>query len=105
MTDDNFQDIPAPSAPATALTTERAVHGPLIPPQQRILLNSASEWEGFVHEWSHFCLKEKYNHPANIRARSQTEMFSGNPHSGRYGFFLLDSKLPRPGGDEGTHAA
>lgn len=60
MTDDSFQDIPAPAAPATGLTGEQAVHGPLIPPQQRILLYSPAEWEGFVHEWSHFCLKQKY---------------------------------------------
>lgn len=48
---------------------------------------------------------ENIDPPANIRARSQTEMFSGNPHSGRYGFFPLDSKLPQPGGDQGTAVA
>jgi hypothetical protein len=35
---------------------------------------------------------ENVDPPAPIRARPQIEMFSGNPHTGRYGFFPLVSK-------------
>jgi|SRR5665213_363643 len=31
-----------------------------IPPQQRIILYSPTEWEDFVHEWAHYCLKPLY---------------------------------------------
>jgi hypothetical protein len=40
---------------------------------------------------------ENIDPPASIRAMSQTEMFSGNPHTGRYGFFPVVSKLPLSG--------
>ncbi|MEO7919641.1 MAG: ABC-three component system protein [Thermoanaerobaculia bacterium] len=36
------------------------MHGPPVPPQQRLLLYSAAQWEDFVHEWAHFCLKTIY---------------------------------------------
>ena len=35
---------------------------------------------------------ENIDPPALIKARSQVEMFSGNPHTGRYGFFPLIGK-------------
>lgn len=57
---DDFDDIGAPPAPTGALTVDQAVHGPLIPAQQQILLYSPDQWEGFIHEWSHFCLKKVY---------------------------------------------
>lgn len=35
-------------------------HGPLIPPQQQLLLYSPDQWEGFVQEWLHYCFKKAY---------------------------------------------
>jgi hypothetical protein len=35
---------------------------------------------------------ENVDPPAAIKAKAQVEMFSGNPHTGRYGFFPLVSK-------------
>jgi hypothetical protein len=55
----DFNEI-APPGPASQLTAQQAVQGPPIPPQQRILLYSPGEWEDFVHEWAHYCLKSKY---------------------------------------------
>lgn len=65
---DDFADIPPLPATPSVLTADQAVHGPLIPPQQQILLYSADQWEGFIHEWSHFCLKKLY---------MQVQRFSG----------------------------
>lgn len=45
-------DIPPPEQPSI-LTVSQAVSGPPIPPQQRILLYSADEWEDFIQEWVH----------------------------------------------------
>lgn len=56
---DQLEDIPPPAVPS-GLTSDRAIHGPPIRPQQRILLYSAAEWEDFIHEWAHFCLKTQY---------------------------------------------
>jgi hypothetical protein len=56
---DDFREIVLP-APSGFATVDQTVHGPLIPPQQRILLYSASEWEEFVLEWAHYCLKKEY---------------------------------------------
>src|SRR5689334_14064720 len=60
MMEDGFDDIAAPPAPSGTLTGDQVVHGPLIPPQQQILLYSSEQWEAFVHDWSHFCLKKLY---------------------------------------------
>lgn len=57
---DSFVDIAAPSAPSSVLTPDQAIHGPLIPAQQQILLYSPDQWEAFTNEWVHFCLKPKY---------------------------------------------
>src|ERR1035441_6949918 len=57
---DGFTDIAPPAAPASTLTVDQVTHGPSIPPQQRILLYSAGEWEGFTEEWAHFALKGLY---------------------------------------------
>jgi len=59
---DGLQDIPAPAAPATVLTAGKVLHGPSIPAQQQIALYSAAQWEDFVQEWAHFCLKKLYVH-------------------------------------------
>jgi hypothetical protein len=57
---DGFTDIVLPIARTDTVTADQVVHGPSIPPQQRILLYSAEEWEGFVEEWAHFVLKSLY---------------------------------------------
>lgn len=57
---DDFDDIPTPVASNAVLSVDEAVHGPLIPPQQQIVLYSPEQWEGFIHEWAHFCLKKQY---------------------------------------------
>lgn len=57
---DNFAEITVPAVPSTVLTPAQAVHGPLVPAQQQVLLYSAEQWEVFVKEWAHFCLKKKY---------------------------------------------
>jgi len=55
-----WKDIPAPAAPPSVLTASQAAQGPVIPPQQQLLLYSAGQWEGFVQEWGHHCLKKQY---------------------------------------------
>ena len=57
---DGFTDIGPPAAPSTTVTADQVIHGPSIPPQQRILLYSAAEWEGFTEEWAHFTFKDRY---------------------------------------------
>jgi len=57
---DNFIEIDEPALPSTVITPAQAIHGPLIPAQQQILLYSAEQWELFIKEWVHFCLKAKY---------------------------------------------
>jgi hypothetical protein len=54
-------------------TFQIAFHGHHIPPQQQILLYSDSEWEGFVHEWAHYCLKTLY---------AQVQRFAGSGDRG-----------------------
>jgi hypothetical protein len=62
MTGDDFADITEPDLSTGIVTDDQMVHGPSIPPQQRIWLYSAEQWEGLIHEWSHFCLKKLYSH-------------------------------------------
>ena len=57
---DDFTDIDPPAQPPSAVTADQVIHGPSIPPQQRILLYSPGEWEGFIEEWAHFALKGPY---------------------------------------------
>lgn len=65
---DQMEDI-SPSVPGgAALTADQAIIGHRFPPQQQLLLYSADQWEDFVHEWAHHCLKAKY---------SQVQRFSG----------------------------
>ncbi|HEX2552745.1 MAG TPA: ABC-three component system protein [Microvirga sp.] len=56
----DFKDIGAPPTAGAALSADQAVAGPRIPPQQQILIYSAEEWEIFVQEWAHYCLKQEY---------------------------------------------
>ena len=64
----HLKDIPPPPAATGPLTADQALHGHHIPPQQQLLLYSADQWEGFVQEWAHYCLKGLYN---------QVQRFSG----------------------------
>jgi hypothetical protein len=57
---DGLLDIMPPVAPSETVTAEHVTYGPSIPPQQRILLYSAEEWEEFILEWAHFVLKDLY---------------------------------------------
>ena len=57
---DGFKDIAPPAASASTVTADQVTHGPSIPPQQRILLYSAEEWEGFIEEWAYFALRSLY---------------------------------------------
>jgi hypothetical protein len=57
---DGFKDILPPAAPPGGVSVDQVIHGPQIPPQQRILLYSADEWEGFAEEWAHYCLNKLY---------------------------------------------
>jgi hypothetical protein len=66
--EDEFQDILPPPAPAGAATVEQVLQGIRIPAQQQILLYSAGQWELFIQEWAHFCLKKLYK---------QVQRFSG----------------------------
>lgn len=63
-----WSDIVEPVAPAVAVTAAHVTHGPLIPPQQQVLLYASDQWEGFVHEWLYYSLKKSYK---------KVERFSG----------------------------
>lgn len=66
--DDGFKDVQPAGTTATAVTQDQVTYGPPIPPQQRILLYSEEQWEEFIQEWAHYCLKGKYR---------QVQRFSG----------------------------
>jgi len=55
----DWEDISEPMPPPSA-TAASVTHGPLIPPQQQLLLYSPDQWEDFVQEWAHYCLKKQY---------------------------------------------
>ncbi|HPW27833.1 MAG TPA: hypothetical protein PLL01_00435 [Rhodoferax sp.] len=55
-----WEDINAPTLAAVQVTSAQVMHGPLIPPQQQLLLYSSDQWEDFVQEWAHYCLKKLY---------------------------------------------
>lgn len=54
-----WEEISEP-APPPSVTAATVVHGPVIPPQQQLLLYSPDQWEDFVQEWAHYCLKNLY---------------------------------------------
>ncbi len=56
----DWEDIQQPPSPAARVTAALVTHGPLIPPQQQLLIYSSDQWEDFVQEWAHYCLKETY---------------------------------------------
>lgn len=68
MTSD-WGDITPPVPAPVNLTAAQVAHGPLIPPQQQILLYSPDQWEGFVQEWAYYCLKKLY---------TQVQRFTGS---------------------------
>src|SRR4051794_21560641 len=70
---DGFADIAPPIERPNTVSAEQIAHGPPIPPQQRILLYSAEEWERFIEEWAHFDLKSVY---------IQVQRFSGSGDRG-----------------------
>lgn len=55
-----WTDISAPPSPAVAVSSAQIIYGPRIPAQQQLLLYSADQWEQFVQEWVHCCLKKQY---------------------------------------------
>jgi hypothetical protein len=55
-----WEEIKEPPKPTTAVTAALVTHGPMIPPQQQLLIYSPDQWEGFVQEWLHYCLKKTY---------------------------------------------
>lgn len=57
---DGFKDIPIPAHCSGPATADQVLNGMNIPAQQQILLYSNKDWELFIHEWAHFCLKNKY---------------------------------------------
>jgi hypothetical protein len=58
----DWHEIAVPTQPTQQVTAAQVTHGPLIPPQQLLLLYSPDQWEGFVQEWAHYCLKKLYPH-------------------------------------------
>ena len=64
----DWEDIKEPSIPTGIVTAAQVTQGPLIPPQQQLLIYSPDQWESFVQEWAHYCLKKTYK---------QVERFSG----------------------------
>jgi hypothetical protein len=56
----DWKDIAAPATGAAVITAAQVTHGPLIPPQQQLLIYSPDQWEDFVQEWLHYCLKKAY---------------------------------------------
>lgn len=57
---EEWEDIAEPAPAPSAVTAASVTHGPLIPPQQQLLLYSPDQWEDFVQEWAHYCLKQQY---------------------------------------------
>lgn len=55
-----WKDIKGSPPLGNALMAALAATGPAIPPQQRLLIYSANDWEEFVQEWVHYCLKKIY---------------------------------------------
>ncbi len=57
---DGFIELSLPATNASVATADVILFGPPIPPQQRILLYSAEQWEGLAEEWAHYSLKNLY---------------------------------------------
>lgn len=81
MTGD-WKEIAAPAA--LGVTAALVTQGPVIPPQCQLLLYSADQWEGFVQEWAHYCLKKQY---------VKVQRFSGSGDMGVDVAGFADAKL------------
>lgn len=68
-----LSDIAAPTVSPSPLAADQALLGQRFAPQQLLLLYSAEEWEGFVQEWAHYCLKATYG---------QVQRFTGSGDRG-----------------------
>lgn len=68
----DWSEIAVPTA-STSVTAAVVAQGPVIPPQQQLLLYSPDQWEDFVQEWAHYCLKKQYN---------QVQRFTGSGDRG-----------------------
>ena len=51
---DGFVEIGVPATAPAPVTADQVAHGPMIPPQQLILLYSPAQWEEFIQEWAHY---------------------------------------------------
>lgn len=58
---EEWREIAAPLIPNEP-TAALIASGPSIPPQQRLLLYSADQWEDFIEEWAYYCLRTRYTH-------------------------------------------
>ncbi len=56
----DFADIDAPPPAKQMQTASQMQSGPAVEAINRVLLYSAAEWETFIDEWVHHCLKTKY---------------------------------------------
>ena len=54
-----WKDFASPAI-TPSVTAAQVAFGPVIPPQQQLLLYSEDQWEDFVQEWVHYCLKPEY---------------------------------------------
>ena len=57
---DNFAILKHPQFRPLVLAADQVPLGHRFPPQQQIVLYSSGQWEDFIHEWAHFCLKKIY---------------------------------------------
>lgn len=79
----DWEDIKEPPKPTAVVTAAQVTHGPLIPPQQQLPIYSPDQWEGFVQEWLHYCLKKTYQ---------QVQRFAGAGDMGIDVAAFVDSK-------------
>lgn len=56
----DWENIEEPPGPSSVVTPSLVTNGPLILPQLQLLIYSSDQWEGFVQEWLHYCLKKAY---------------------------------------------
>lgn len=56
----DWKEIPVPISSTVKVTSVIVTHGPVIPAQQQLRLYSPDDWEDFVQEWAHYCLKKMY---------------------------------------------
>ena len=56
------KEIQKPPVLARPVTGAHVAGGPIMPPQQRLMIYSPDEWESFVEEWAYYCLATSYQH-------------------------------------------